>query len=420
MKYINKIYFKLLLTIILFLISIFIINNQFISNFIWWFPDLFGDLRTPVRWLECANLGYNFYEDSVTFMECAKREFNYGKIFFQVPFSENLKFFYIRILPYLLIFFSIYYIFKIFDIKSFLSLIIPVLVVLNPSTFLLFSGANIDLLIFIFLIFTAYNRFFLINWFIYFFLTFVKIYPAVLFLNIFFENNRRSIKNVLVIFITIIILSSLYLYFNFSEYLYFLNNLSGAKAGYHYLFSLKSFAKILKYIIDFNYILLLFFTYSIFIYLIVKIYKTINDNFDKKSFKNDFYYCLEFRLFIISSYISIISFIFFSNFFHREIFLVGTIPLILKLDVQNKIFSIRLILILYLIKIIFSYIYSFFNVHDGLIYINNQRVFSDYFLIIISIKSFIDYILMAMITALSVYQTKLFYNYLKIKDEIKF
>mgnify|MGYP005729914827 CR=1 FL=1 len=111
MKYINKIYFKLLLTIILFLISIFIINNQFISNFIWWFPDLFGDLRTPVRWLECANLGYNFYEDSVTFMECAKREFNYGKIFFQVPFSENLKFFYIRILPYLLIFFSIYYIF---------------------------------------------------------------------------------------------------------------------------------------------------------------------------------------------------------------------------------------------------------------------------------------------------------------------
>ena len=420
MKYINKIYFKLLLTIILFLISIFIINNQFISNFIWWFPDLFGDLRTPVRWLECANLGYNFYEDSVTFMECAKREFNYGKIFFQVPFSENLKFFYIRILPYLLIFFSIYYIFKIFDIKSFLSLIIPVLVVLNPSTFLLFSGANIDLLIFIFLIFTAYNRFFIINWFIYFFLTFVKIYPAVLFLNIFFENNRRSIKNVLVIFITIIILSSLYLYFNFSEYLYFLNNLSGAKAGYHYLFSLKSFAKILKYIIDFNYILLLFFTYSIFIYLIVKIYKTINDNFDKKSFKNDFYYCLEFRLFIISSYISIISFIFFSNFFHREIFLVGTIPLILKLDVQNKIFSIRLILILYLIKIIFSYIYSFFNVHDGLIYINNQRVFSDYFLIIISIKSFIDYILMAMITALSVYQTKLFYNYLKIKDEIKF
>ena len=420
MKYINKIYFKLLLTIILFLISIFIINNQFISNFIWWFPDLFGDLRTPVRWLECANLGYNFYEDSVTFMECAKREFNYGKIFFQVPFSENLKFFYIRILPYLLIFFSIYYIFKIFDIKSFLSLIIPVLVVLNPSTFLLFSGANIDLLIFIFLIFTAYNRFFIINWFIYFFLTFVKIYPAVLFLNIFFENNRRSIKNVIVIFITIIILSSLYLYFNFSEYLYFLNNLSGAKAGYHYLFSLKSFAKILKYIVDFNYILLLFFTYSIFIYLIVKIYKTINDNFDKKSFQNDFYYCLEFKLFIISSYISIISFIFFSNFFHREIFLVGTIPLILKLNVQNKIFSIKLILILYLIKIIFSYIYSFFNVHDGLIYINNQRVFSDYFLIIISIKSFIDYIFMAMITALSVYQTKLFYNYLKIKDEIKF
>ena len=139
LNYFKKDSHKFLLAILFFLITIFIINNEFVGNFIWWFPDLFGDLRTPIRWLECANLGYNFYEDKAAFMECGKREFNYGKIFLEIPFSENLKFFYVKILPYLLIFFSIYFIFKIFNVNSYLSLIIPVLAIINPSSFLLFS-----------------------------------------------------------------------------------------------------------------------------------------------------------------------------------------------------------------------------------------------------------------------------------------
>ena len=413
--YINKNYFKFLLTTIFFFISVFIINNEFVSNFIWWFPELFGDLRTPVRWLECVNLGYNTYEDKDTFMQCAKREFHYGKIFFLVPFSENLKFFYIKVLPYLLIFFSIFFIFKIFNIKSFLSLIVPILVILNPSSFLLFSGTNIDLLIFIFLILIVYNRLYAINWFIYFFLTFLKIYPIILFLNIFFENNKRSLKNITIIFITLISISLFYLFFNLSEYIYFLENLSGAKAGYHYLFSLNSTAKILKYKLGLNYILLIFFTYLIFIYLTKKIYKSISIGLDKNLYQNKLYYSIEFKLFILTSFISLISFIFFSNFFHREIFLIGTMPLIIKLYNETKMFHFKLIIMLYLFKLFYTYIYSYFNINDGISYINNQRIFSDLFLIIIFIKSLIDYSIMIMIAALSVYNTKSFYNHFKKK-----
>ena len=413
--YLNKDITKFILSIIFFLLIIFIINNEFVSKIIWWFPELFGDLRTPIKWLECNNLGYNFYENKDAFTECAKREFNYGKIFFEIPYSERLNFFYINVLPFLLIFFSIYFIFKIFNVQSYISLIILILVILNPTSFLLFSSANIDLLIFVLLIFTAFNRIYFINWLLYFFLTFVKLYPIIFFLNIFFENNKRSMKRILMICLMLIIISLSYVYFNFSEYVDLLRNLSGAKAGYHYLFSLNSIAKILIYKFELNYIVLLCFTYSIFFYLVIKNYKKFSFNLDEKRYQNISFYDLEFKLFMTSSYLSILCFVCFSNFFHREIFLIGVFPLIFKLDMVTKKSPFRFIIILYLFKLFYSYIYSYFCVNDGITYSNGQRIFSDFFIIIITIKSLIDYILMIMIAALSLYCTTLFYNNFRSK-----
>ena len=409
----NKNFTKILISLLFFLLIIFVINNEYVSKFIWWFPELFGDLKTPIKWLECNNLGLNFYEDRNSFMECAKREFNYGKIFFEIPYSERLNFFYINVLPYLLIFLSIYLIVTTFAIQNYNSLIILILVIFNPSSFLLYSGANIDLLIFVLLVFTVLNRFYIINWALYFFLTFTKIYPIILFLNIFFENENRSIKKIFIIFIIIFIISISYLYFNYSEYIYFLKNLSGAKAGYHYLFSLNSSAKILKYLFDLNYIVLLLLTYLLFFYLITKAYKKISLDLNKDILHEINFYSLEFKLFIISSYLSIICFIFFSNFFHREIFLIGILPLIFKLGISLKKFPFQIILNIYLAKLFYSYIYSYFNVNDGIQYIDGQRIFSNLFILIISLKSIIDYSLMIMITALSLYLINLFYKNLK-------
>jgi len=414
-NFLNKDINKLLVSIIFFLLIIFIINNELVSKIIWWFPELFGDYKLPIKWLECTNLGFNYYENKEEFIGCSKRSFLYGKIFLEIPYTERLNFFYNNILPYILIFLSIYLTIKIFNIKSLSSLAILTLVIFNPSTFFLFSSLNIDVLIFILLIFTSLNRIYFINWFIYFFLTFVKIYPIILFLNIFFENHKRNIGRILIIFLIMFMVSLSYLYFNFSEYVYMFSNISGNKAGYHYLFSLNSFAKIGKYLFNLNYIFLLFITYSIFFYLITKTFKKINLGFSEISDQNIFFYSSEFKLFIISSYVSITCYIFFSNFFHREIFLIGTFPLILKLDEIFKKFPIKLIINLYLIKLIYSYFYSYFNVHDGIQYINGERVFSSLFIIVIIIKSSIDYMLMILISALSLYYTNRYLNVFKKK-----
>lgn len=414
-KILNKDITKILLSIFFFLITVFIINNELVGRIIWWFPELFGDFRTPIKWLECKNLGLNFYEDKDAFIECAKREFNYGKIFLEIPYSSKLNFFYINILPYILIFFSIYFIFKIFDIQNYISLFIIILLILNPSSFLLFSSANIDLLIFVLLIFTILNRVYFINWFIYFFLTFVKIYPVILFFNIFNENKDRSLKKIIIIISALFTLSLIYFYFNLSEYIYLLNNLSGAKAGYHYLFSLNSFAKIFKYLFDINYIILLFLSYVLFFYLSAITYRKINSELGNKDYKSLDIYSMEFRLFIVSSLLSVICFIFFSNFFHREIFLIGTLPLIFKLNFIFKSYPFKIIMNLFLIKLVYSFIYSYFNVNDGIQYIDNQRIFSSLFIIIFFLKSLIDYLLMIMITGLTLYCAKIFYNDFKNK-----
>ena len=137
--------------------------------------------------------------------------------------------------------------------------------------------------------------------------------------------------------------------------------------------------------------------------------------FREISNQNIFFYSSEFKLFIISSYISITCYIFFSNFFHREIFLIGTFPLILKLDEIFRKFPIKLIINLYLIKLIYSYFYSYFNVNDGIQYMNGERFFSNLFIIIITIKSSIDYMLMILISALSLYYTNRYLNDFKKK-----
>ena len=100
-KILNKDISKIILSVFFFFITVLIINNELVGKIIWWFPELFGDFRTPIKWLECNNLGLNFYEDKDAFIKCAKREFNYGKIFLEIPYSSKLNFFYINILPYI-------------------------------------------------------------------------------------------------------------------------------------------------------------------------------------------------------------------------------------------------------------------------------------------------------------------------------
>ena len=71
-----------------------------------------------------------------------------------------------------------------------------------------------------------------------------------------------------------VLISTVYFYLNFDKYL--ISVIDGAsnsgRAGYHYLFSLNTIAKIIK-IFDVNYIFLIVMTYSLFFCFTVFIYK---------------------------------------------------------------------------------------------------------------------------------------------------
>ena len=85
---------------LIFLILVFLLNNNYIYNFIWSTDNLFQDLIMPVKWLECFRDGFDIFKSDV----CAGGTFAYGPIFLNLPINETLKIFNLQYLPYLSIF----------------------------------------------------------------------------------------------------------------------------------------------------------------------------------------------------------------------------------------------------------------------------------------------------------------------------
>ena len=200
------------------------------------------------------------------------------------------------------------------------------------------------------------------------------------------------------------LLSLFYLYFNFEDYVNFLNGLSANKAGYHYLFSLNAIPKIFKYSLGLNYILSLTLVYLFFFYSINKIIKILS----KENFGQIDYFSFEFKLFLLGSFISLLSFIFFSNYFHREVFLIMTIPFLVVLKYLTKIKYLKYFIYFIIFKYFYLFIYAYVNINDSLTHENGIRVFSDYFIFTILIKSILDFAHMAILASLTLISLKKF------------
>ena len=293
--------------------------------------------------------------------------------------------------------------------KSFREYLLLSLCIFNPSTFLALERLGFDLFVFLFTIFVCFNRIYILNWLIIFFLTFVKIYPAILGVNIFLENIKRGFKKNLIIILSITIVSFIYLYFNFDKYKLSLfdSGIDAGEAGYHYLFSIKALPKILKYVFSLNYILLLVIFYFSFIFIVYKFYKKIDKNFVQIT-KNTF--STNGKLFILGGYISFICFITYSNYVYREIFIILMLPYIIDLCRKNITGLANLLLLLILIRYFFLLPYGFFNVHDGITYVDGVISFSNIFLSIITIKGFFDFVLMALLCSFLFLNTKSIIN----------
>lgn len=403
--------FQNFLLIIIFLIIIFLINNDIISLIVWKFSNPFNDYLHHVTWLKCNYEGFDLFSEKS--LECPGiTRFNYGKIFLILPYNEFLDSFYRNYLPFLLIYLFIFSIKKIINPNNKITYLLFFISIFNPSTILLLERVNIDLVIFLLLIFVVYNRLFIINWALIVFFSLVKIYPSLLSLNILLEDKKRNPKNIFIISSLFLATCFIYFIFNFSEYNYMLKHLSSAKAGYHYLFSLNTLPKILKYLTDINYIILISFFYILFIFILVKVSNVVESNF--KNYNFDLYQH-HVKLFLLAGYLSIFCFFVFSNWFYREVFLIATYPLIINLYLKyhDKFSKITINFIIF--RYLFLYVYAYFNIHDNIQHINGIRVFSYEFIFLITLKGFFDFLLMLLIGSLLIYFTKIFLKEIKLK-----
>jgi hypothetical protein len=391
-NYFNKNKSNLFLAILFVVIINILLKSEILYDFIWGTQhELFGDYKENISWLKWNYLGLDVFQDHNGF-----RKINYAPIFLLVPFNLKLETFYLNYLPYITIALLLFSITFLINPKNKIEYTILFLSIFNPSTLLLIERMNFDIFTFLITIFIIFNRVYFINWILIFFLGLVKFYPAILGINIMLENKNRKILMLIFIILGIFLSSILYLYFNYEKYQIIFETTS-FKAGYHYLFSLKTIPKILKYLFHWNYIFLVIFFLIIFSFLTTYYYKIVKKN-NLVNLIN--IYSSETKLFLLGSYIILICYIGFSNYFYREIFLVMLFPLLLKLYNIKSINLLTFFISLIIFRYVFLFIYGYINVHDNIIHINDVRYFSEEFLFVITLKGIIDIFLMSFISSL--------------------
>ena len=382
---------NIFLAILFFVFVNILIKSEILYNFIWGSHyGLFGDHNYDISWLKWNYLGFDVLQDNNNLFD----KLDYGPIFLVLPFNFKLEIFYLNYLPYITIALLLFSITFLISPQNKIEYIVVFLSIFNPSTLLLIERMNFDIFIFLIAIFIIFNRFYFVNWILIFFLSLVKFYPVVLGLNMILENKNRKLLTLILIILGISLLSILYVYFNFEKYRIVFESMGGWKAGYHFLFSLKTIPKVLKYLFHWNYIFLVIVFLILFTMLSIYFYKLI-----KKNNLTDLIdiYSSETKLFLLGSYILLIFYIVFSNYVYREIFLIILFPLLLQLYNTKSINFLTFFIYLIIFRYIFLFIYGYINVHDNITHINDVRYFSNEFLFVITIKGIIDIFLMSFI-----------------------
>jgi hypothetical protein len=205
---------------------------------------------------------------------------------------------------------------------------------LSPSIILSIERANIDIIIFLIVVFISFNKKLLFNYIPLLFVTLSKFYPISLATIFLFEKKfSKIILNFIVFFILIISL----LYLQYDDLVKIFNNSKQFIGGGIYNFSFNGLA---LYITSLNIIIdnknLNWIKYlCIFVFLIIPILITlrfqirfifknyiIKDKLTENIYEN--------RLYLLSSVVILSCYFLFSNYIYREIFFLGLIPWILK------------------------------------------------------------------------------------------
>ena len=324
------------------------------------------------------------------------RPFQYGPILLYLPFNDILKDFYYNQFPILLIILFIFFLFLILKNNKYDFILIP-LIIFCPTTLLAIERGNIDLLLFLIAVLICLNKYFYLSCVLVGWSFLVKYYPITFFANLFTYTNKKSLIHLKVVIFSLLIISLIFILIKKQILFDFIDNASASKAGFHLLFSAKAHAKFFKYSFEFNYIFLIAFTYIIFFTSSIYLYKYfIKRNF----FKSLNITNTQEKLFLIGANTSIFNYLLFSNYYYREIFLILSLPLIMKLIkiTNTKIF--KIILSLVYIRYMFLYIYNYFILNENFYYIDGVRTFYNSFLVVYFTKASFDFLFMIFLTSI--------------------
>ena len=330
------------------------------------------------------------------------RPYQIGPILLYLPFTNTLENFYYFILPNIFIVLFVISIFIIFGKYYKENKFLIFCLIFSPTSLFALERGNLDVLLFLVAILIAYNKFFFINLFLISVSVLLKYYPITFFLNIFTHLKSKSKKILNISLILTVLFSLLFIFYHKSVLIDLFSNLGGSKAGFHFIYSIKSIAKIVKYLFSLNYIFLLLIVYSFFIFLA---YKLIKYNYKNKLENKLSLTNIEEKLFLIGTNTSLFTYLLFSNIFYREIFIILSIPLLIKLNNELPYLKIlKFMLFLIVIRYLFLHLHNYTLLTENHYHIDGVRVFFNSFLITLTIKSILDYFLMAFLGSLVFFQ----------------
>ena len=337
MKLKQKININFFIFILFVLIIYFLIKHQIIYPTI--LPmiynggvNIFADWSVIINANLCFEKGLDVYSNN----PCDQwgRKHVYGNILLNIPFIQSFKNFYFFIFPILFNLLFLYVTINFFKFKNYIEYLMIFPFMLSPSIILSIERANIDIIIFLIVVFISFNKKLLFNYIPLIFVTLSKFYPISLATIFLFEKKfSKIILNLIVFFILIISL----LYLQYDELVKIFNNSKQFTGGGIYNFSFNGLA---LYITSLNIIIdnknLNWIKYlCIFIFLIIPILITlrfqirfifknyiIKDKLTENIYEN--------RLYLLSSVVILSCYFLFSNYIYREIFFLGLIPWILK------------------------------------------------------------------------------------------
>ena len=324
------------------------------------------------------------------------RPFQYGPILSYLPFNDILKDFYYNQFPILLIILFIFFLFLILKNNKYDFILIP-LIIFCPTTLLAIERGNIDLILFLIAVLICLNKYFYLSCMLVGWSFLAKYYPITFFANLFTYTNKKSLIHLKVVIFSLLIISLIFILIKKQILFDFIDNASASKAGFHLLFSAKAHAKFFKYSFEFNYIFLIALTYIIFFASSIYLYKYF---IKRNSFKSLSITNVQEKLFLIGVNTSIFNYLLFSNYYYREIFLILSLPLIMKLinNTNSKIF--KIILSLVYIRYFFLYIYNYFILNENFYYIDGVRTFHNSFLVVYFTKASFDFLFMIFLTSI--------------------